>query len=252
MNPFRPNLVPSAAQQPACETSSRAGEREAAPGERGLPRPPLGQEGGPEARVNAVGDEENLIGEAILGRRWAQREIWFRFAPMVYGLLRRTLGSQHDHDDLMQEVFLRVFRRLSSLEKPQALRSFVYSVAFRVVSEEIRHFGVIQRARARWLDIPRPREHPAPDHEWRDILERVGRIMDSLPPKHRAVFVLRHVEGLDLCQISANLAISLATVKRHLVKATRQIDAAVAHDGDLAGHLVAVTNRRRRPSFTDP
>ena len=250
MNHFRPTLVPPAPG----ENSPAAAPRGTAPedfGGRGWLRPPLGQEGGAEARCNALGDEERLVGEALAGNRWAQREIWYRFAPMVYGLLRRTLGPKHDHDDLMQEVFLRVFRRLDSLEKHSALRSFVYSVAFRVVSEEIRHFGVMQRARARFLEIPRKRDNPGSDYEWRDLLARVHRILDSLPPKHRAVFVLRHVEGLDLGQISENLEISLATVKRHLVKATRRLDQAVAEDGELAGHLAVITAARRKPGTTE-
>lgn len=71
----------------------------------------------PDARVGSKADEDTLVRETLAGKRWAQKEVWCRFAPMVYGLLRRTLGSRHDHDDLMQEVFLRVFRRLHSLEK---------------------------------------------------------------------------------------------------------------------------------------
>jgi RNA polymerase sigma-70 factor (ECF subfamily) len=246
MNPFKPTVVPPARDERSTGLAAPLGPASEAYGGRGWPRPPLGREGGAEARRNAIGDEGHLVHEALAGNRWAQREIWYRFAPMVYGLLRRTLGPQHDHDDLMQEVFLRVFRRLDSLEKHAALRSFVYSVAFRVVSEEIRHFGVMQRARARLLEIPRGGDHPGRDYEWRDLLLRINRILDSLPAKHRAVFVLRHVEGLDLGKISQNLDISLATVKRHLVKATQRLDQAVAEDGDLAGHLATVTETRRR------
>lgn len=204
-----------------------------------------------DAQADHGVDDAALARAAMIGQTWAQREVWRRFAPMVYALLRRALGGRHDQEDLLQEVFLRVFRRLDSLEKHSALRSFVYSVAFRVVSEEIRHFGVMQRARARFLEIPRKRDNPGSDYEWRDLLARVHRILDSLPPKHRAVFVLRHVEGLDLGQISENLEISLATVKRHLVKATRRLDQAVAEDGELAGHLAVITAARRKPGTTE-
>ena len=103
----------------------------------------------PGERAFARTDEETLVAGTLAGKRWAQQEVWYRFAPMVHGLLRRSLSPRHDHDDLVQEVFLRVFRRLHTLEKPSALRSFVYSVAVRVVSEEIRRFQVLQRARAR-------------------------------------------------------------------------------------------------------
>jgi DNA-directed RNA polymerase specialized sigma24 family protein len=94
---------------------------------------------------------------------------------MVYGLLRGSLNSRHDHDDLVQEIFLRVFRRLHTLENHAALRSFVYSVAVRVLSEEIRHFYVVQRARDRLVLMADTEPPKATDFESRDTLTRIQR-----------------------------------------------------------------------------
>jgi RNA polymerase sigma-70 factor (ECF subfamily) len=200
-------------------------------GARGEPgREPAG---GSDERVGARVDDETLVRETLAGKRWAQREVWYRFAPMVHGLLRRSLGSRHEHDDLVQEVFLRVFRRLHTIEKPSALRSFVYSVAVRVVSEEIRHFYVRQRAREQLVLLARTTGVQGADFEAREALVRVQRILDGLKDKHRAVFVLRHVDGLELRDIAGGLDISLATVKRYLVKAQRSINRAVARDEGL-------------------
>jgi len=161
-------------------------------------------------RVGSQTDDATLAAEAMAGKPWAQREVWHRHVSMVYGLLRGSLNSRHDHDDLVQEVFLRVFRRLHTLENHSALRSFVYSVAVRVLSEEIRHFRVIQRARDNLVLIADTREPTGTDFESRDTLLRIQRILDGLKDKHRAVFVLRHVEGMDLLDIATGLDISLA------------------------------------------
>ena len=75
------------------------------------------------------------------------------------------------------------------------------------------------------------------DFEARETLERVKHVLDRMKDKHRAVFVLRHVEGLELLEIAAGLDISLATVKRHLVKATGAIQKAVSRDGVLRASL---------------
>lgn len=188
-------------------------------------------------RPFAQTDEETLVAQALAGRLWAQRELWYRFAPMVYGLLRRALGPRHDPDDLVQEVFLRVFRRLHTLEKAAALRSFVYSVGVRVVCEEIRRFQVRQRAYAQ-LVLMRPADtSDAVDYEARDTLQRIEKILGGMKEKHRAVFVLRHVEGMDLREIAVGLGMSLATVKRYLVKALHAIERATAQDEGLRGRL---------------
>jgi RNA polymerase sigma-70 factor (ECF subfamily) len=198
------------------------------------------RDAGLDERPHARTDDETLVAETLAGKRWAQREVWYRFAPMVHGLLRRSLSSRHDHDDLAQEVFLRVFRRLHTLEKHSALRSFVYSVAVRVVSEEIRHFQVFQRARAQLVLIAGEGGTAATDFEARETLVRIQRILDGMKDKHRAVFVLRHVEGMDLQEIADGLDLSLATVKRYLVKSLRAIQQEVARDAGLLDRLAVL------------
>ena len=200
----------------------------------------------PPARVGSMTDDGALAAEAMAGKPWAQREVWHRYASMVYGLLRGSLNSRHDHDDLVQEVFLRVFRRLHTLENPSALRSFVYSVAVRVLSEEIRHFYVIQRARDNLVLIADTRESSGTDFESRDTLLRIQRILDGLKDKHRAVFVLRHVEGMDLREIATGLDISLATVKRYLLKAMRAIEHAAVSDEGLRVSLAGIMQLETR------
>jgi RNA polymerase sigma-70 factor, ECF subfamily len=191
---------------------------------------------GTDERAFSETPEDTLVAEALAGKRWAQREIWYRFAPMVFGLFRRSLSPRHDHEDLVQEVFIRAFRRLHTLQNMSALRSFVYSIAMRVMSEEIRHFQVVQRARTQLL-LAADGSGNGADFEARDTLLRIQRILDGMKDKHRAVFVLRHVEGMELLEIAQGLGISLATVKRYLVKAMRIIERATTRDDELVTRL---------------
>jgi RNA polymerase sigma-70 factor (ECF subfamily) len=185
-------------------------------------------------RVGADADDAILARAAFVGQVWAQREIWFRFAPMVYGLFRRVLRQRPDHDDLTQEVFLRVFRKLHTLEKASALRSFVYSVAVRVLKEEFRRFHVRRRIAAERPDLETPAASSPTDFEMRETLLCVQRTLDGMRDKYRAVFVLRHVDGMDLQEIASGLGISLATVKRYLNKALASIHKAISREEGLA------------------
>jgi RNA polymerase sigma-70 factor (ECF subfamily) len=187
-----------------------------------------GSEGSFEPRLGADADDAILARAAFVGQVWAQREIWFRFAPMVYGLFRRVLRQRHDHDDLTQEVFLRVFRKLYTLEKASALRSFVYSVAVRVLKEELRRFRMRRRIAAERPDLATPAASSPTDFEMRETLLCVQQSLDGMRDKYRAVFVLRHVDGMDLQEIASGLGISLATVKRHLAKALASIHKAIS------------------------
>jgi RNA polymerase sigma-70 factor (ECF subfamily) len=178
--------------------------------------------------------EDSAVARAgMLGQAWAHREIWCRFAPMVFAFLRRALGARHDHEDLLQEVFLRVFRRLDTLENPAALRSFVYSFAIRVVREELRRHRIRGGLAARFPDSFGASIVPHVDFEARELLLRIQGALDRLPGRRRAIFVLRRFDGMELAEIAANLDLSLATVKRDLEKANQQIATCIHRDEGL-------------------
>jgi RNA polymerase sigma-70 factor (ECF subfamily) len=174
-----------------------------------------------------------LARRVIAGEPSAQREVWDRYAPMVHGVLRRALGAEHDFDDLLQDVFLRVFDRVVGLRELGALRSFIYSVTIRVVRWEIR------RAQSRRRQAAALLHHDGSgvvtvDHETRDLLARVEAVLAGMPQKERAVFVLVHVEGQALAEIAEGLGISLSTAKRWLKRGVHRIEARIDEDAQLA------------------
>jgi RNA polymerase sigma-70 factor (ECF subfamily) len=174
---------------------------------------------GCEARLGADADGATLARAALVGQVWAQREIWFRFAPMVYGIFLRALGPRHDHDDLTQEVFLRIFRKLHTLEKASAIRSFAYSVAVRVLSEEIRRFTCRRRIMEQRPALSTPSTSSPANFEIRETMECVQRCLDGMDDKCRAVFVLRYLDGMKSKEVALDLGISQTSVKRYLAKA---------------------------------
>jgi RNA polymerase sigma-70 factor (ECF subfamily) len=178
-------------------------------------------------------DDDTLARAAMAGHAWAQREIWYRFAPMVFALLRRSLGARHEPEDLLQEVFLRVYGRLSTLTNPGALRSFIYSFAVRVVSEEMRRHRIRSRLGAIFFRPVAEPSVPHVDFESRELLSRVRSVLDGMSARPRAVFVLRRLEGMELSEIATNLDLSLATVKRDLDKANLHVARAIERDGRL-------------------
>ena len=203
-----------------------------------------------DAQADHPVDDTALARAGMIGQAWAQREIWSRFAPMVFAFLRRALSARHDHEDLLQEVFLRVFPRLQSLENPAALRSFVYSFAIRVVREELRRHRIRSKFAA---FFPGPAAEPSVPHvdfESRELLRRVQAALDHMRGRKRAVFVLRRFDGMELAEIAASLDLSLATVKRDLEKANEHIARSIHRDvrlrAGLEAHLPSATSEHPR------
>jgi RNA polymerase sigma-70 factor (ECF subfamily) len=142
--------------------------------------------------------------------------LWRRFQPSVERTLTRALGSGAHVDDLVQEVFMRLFRNLPSLREPSALPGFVHAITSRVIMSELRG-----RWSRRWLALPGDdgREDPVDpgaDTDAREALGRLERIAGRLPDAERSVFLLRCVAQLELVRVAEVVGVSLATVKRWL------------------------------------
>jgi len=179
------------------------------------------------------GDDTALVHALVAGRPDAPAATWNRYAPLVFGICSRALGSETEAEDLTQDVFYRLFARIRTLRKPEALRSFVTSFAIRTVKWELRR----RRAR-RFLtlsptgDLPEtPPGFVSADNRY--ALQRFYRVLDRLSTRERLVLVLRHVEEMTLDEVADNMGISLATVKRTLLRANARASALVGGDAEL-------------------
>jgi RNA polymerase sigma-70 factor (ECF subfamily) len=167
----------------------------------------------------------------------AEAALFDRYYPLVRRVLCRSVGPTHEVDDLAQEVFLRLFRKLPTLRDPAALKGFALSIAMRVVQTELRG-----RWLRRWLRpsddgvVPEQAGEDA-DLEARAALARFYALLDKLSPRHRAVFVLRQVDGLELTEVAAAAGVSLATVKRWLPRITRRVLAQAGRDPLLRAYV---------------
>lgn len=179
-------------------------------------------------------DDASLARILIDGDPAASRLAWRRFAPMVHRMLKRAFGPGHEVDDLVQDVFLTLFKRVHTLREPQAIKAFVISIAAHAIQYELR-----RRTALRWLrfgDLP---DAPASgsDLDAREAVARLYRILDRLGTQDRMVFVLRYLEGMELVDVAQALGVSLATIKRRAARAWQRVVASASRDEALVAYV---------------
>jgi RNA polymerase sigma-70 factor, ECF subfamily len=180
----------------------------------------------------------------INGDSRAAELAWERYAPLVHRIVSRAIGPDGEVEDVTQEIFYRLFSRIGTLRKPEALRSFVISFAIRIVKWELRR----RRAR-RWLTLSETGDVPdeqllVMDAESRYALRRLYALLDRLSTRERLVLVLRHVEGMTLEEIAEAMELSLATVKRALRRASLRVSQLIDSD-DLKKRPAGTAMQRR-------
>jgi RNA polymerase sigma-70 factor (ECF subfamily) len=181
----------------------------------------------------------DLARALIEGKSHAAELAWERYSPLVHRIVSRAIGPDAEVEDVTQEIFYRLFSRIRTLRKPEALRSFVISFAIRIVKWELRR----RRAR-RGLTLSETGDVPdeqmmVMDAENRYALRRLYGMLDRLSTRERLVLVLRHVEGMTLEEIAAAMELSLATVKRGLRRASARVS-----------QMVDADDPKRRPTGT--
>ncbi len=140
------------------------------------------------------------------------------YSAEVNQLIWRLLGADPDHDDFVQHVFFTVIAQIDTLREPRKLRHWVQAVTVNTVYGELRKrqvrrlFLSHQPVEQRLGDLNR-------DVEARDLLHRTRRLLHRLPAKEQLVFLLHHVEGYTLSEVSELAGFSLATAKRRLSSA---------------------------------
>jgi RNA polymerase sigma-70 factor (ECF subfamily) len=154
--------------------------------------------------------------------------VYRQYFGFVWSSARR-LGVELDAmDDLVQEVFIVIHARLDTLEKPEALRSWIYGVVRRTVSTHRR----ARRARVVGLDadIDAPSQAPTPlqQSESNQELALLQGLLEELDEPKREVFALVELEELSVPEAAEALEIPVNTAYSRLRAARQAFEAALA------------------------
>ena len=175
------------------------------------------------------GPESLLVAGLRRGDEAAYEALIRRFDQPVYNLVSRLVDERADASDVVQEVFLKVFRNIASFRRESSLKTWIYRIAVNEARNHRRWFSRHRRpevnleardGEARSLDemLPAPGRSPYEvtlDHETAVVVEAA---LADLNPKFRAALVLREIEELSYEEIAEVLEISLGTVKSRILR----------------------------------
>jgi RNA polymerase sigma-70 factor (ECF subfamily) len=170
------------------------------------------------------------------GSREAGAAVYDRFSTLVNRWVWRLLGADLDHDDIVQQVFVRILRAGPRLREADKLVGWVHAITVNTVHGELRRRQV---RRFFWRDSPPAMLHGdfVREVEMRDLLVRAKSVIEKLPPGERIAFVLHYVDRHSVSEIAALCRRQRVSAKRRLAGATRRFEAIVAASPGLSRAL---------------
>ena len=171
--------------------------------------------------------DQELIAAVLDGSEPAFAALVDRYKDRVFRLLTRYCRDQIECEDLAQEVFLKVFRKLHTFQQESAFFTWLYRITVNAATD---HISRSSYRRLRIVDDehvldPGTRDdsaNPAAPLMANELAAVTRQIVDSLPEKFRTILVLREFEDLSYNQIADVLQIQLGTVESRLFRARQR------------------------------
>ena len=181
-----------------------------------------------DASIFSLPEEDGLIAALRAGEESAYETLIRQYQQPVYNLVCRLMNDRVDAADVVQEVFLKVFRGIGSFRGNSSLKTWIYRITVNEAHNHRRWFSRHQRQEVSFGGeeglapaedcLTAPGRSPfdyAADGETRALVERA---LAELNPNFRAAVVLRDIEDLNYEEIAEVLDISLGTVKSRILR----------------------------------
>jgi RNA polymerase sigma-70 factor (ECF subfamily) len=175
-------------------------------------------------------DDGQVVMRHLAGEAQAFGALVDRYQTRLLNFVNRTIGDRERAEDLVQEVFIRVFRHLHRFDQTKKFSTWIYTIASNLAKNELRNRSrnplvLFQTIKKNWEADHRPLQFEdttaRPDDLYRKrfLKDAVDRCVQRLPEHHREVFVLRELEGKSYQEIAEITGCNLGTVKSRLNRA---------------------------------
>ena len=165
---------------------------------------------------NQIFSDSDLIAGCVAGDRKMQQELYQRFAPKMFGVCLRYAGNTEEAEDILQEGFIKVFKKVGSFRSEGSFEGWVRRI---FVNTAIEHFR-----RKTYLQPVTEREEETIEGSYLSVLDSLAekdiiQLVQQLSPGYRTVFNMYVVEGYTHKQIADIMGISEGTSKSQLSRA---------------------------------
>jgi RNA polymerase sigma-70 factor, ECF subfamily len=198
----------------------------------------------------AAPDDGALINLVLNGQAECFGVLMDRHLAAVRGRIRRMTRSASDADDIMQEVQLKIWRRLGSFRSESTFRTWMTRVA---INESLQFYRKEKRLaivhdHTELAELKSPTESPLQACVRAELAERLKAAVERLPAKQKQAVVLRNLQELSLQETAQELQTTTLAVKMQLFRAKAALGKALRREsGGLRGQRVFAPKRRTCP-----
>ena len=163
-----------------------------------------------------------LVRRSQAGETEAFGQLITKYRTKIFAMVCGMVSNEHDARDLAQEAFLKAWQSIGRFEGRSSFYTWLYRIAINVTIYSLRRKSSLEERELN-DDIPSSLPGPGVNCQRLEIRERVDSALAKLSPEHRAVVVLKELEGLQYHEIAEVLNLSIGTVMSRLFYARKHL-----------------------------
>ncbi len=168
------------------------------------------------------------------------------YQKKIFNIAFRMLGNQEDALDVTQEVFIKIYKSISSFKEESSLSTWIYRIATNVCLDELR-----KRKKTKMVSMDSPIQlnggeinvqmqdqglHPDELIEQKELKTQIKKAINCLKDEHKIVIILRDINGYSYEEISKIMECSLGTVKSRINRARNSLKSILLKKKELYSH----------------
>ena len=168
--------------------------------------------------------DKQLADQIKKGQTYAFDQMFDRYSQQLYRFSKSLLKNHEDAEEVVQEVFFRIWKKRDELNERKSFQSFLFSIAYNLIVDKFRQRVkdqkheqfLIKQAQQNYLN-------PENELEYRELKKQVNKAITELPEQRKKIYQLNREKGLSYKEIAGRLRIKPKTVENHINLALKHI-----------------------------
>jgi len=184
-------------------------------------------------------DDSVLVRQLVNGNILAFNTLFRKYSCRLYRFAIGYLKSDDESEELVQEVFTKVWEKRRDLKEELSFKFYLFTIAFNLIRKHFRTKArLIEYFKTSLLDETDLQTSQKITHD--SLFQYINELVNQLPERRKRIFIKSRFEGLSIKEIAEELQISHKTVENQLTDALRFIRVNLNREGILASFFLTL------------
>lgn len=163
-----------------------------------------------------------LLNDLKKGNHESFKKLFEIYGPSLYRFSLSYLKSTDEAEDVVQEVFIKIWENREKIKTDTSFRSYLFTIALNIVRKHFNRLSLLNETKHELLkEIHTGESDIDTNSHYETLLKKMDDLISGMPDKRKAVFIKRKIEGKSLKEISEELNISVKTVEYHITESLK-------------------------------